>query len=224
MGKCACTILVPLRLYYFCCCMRLIDLTGQKFGRLTVIERAESENGQTRWLCECECGNKKAVISSHLQRGYTKSCGCLNREMVIDRNRKHGHRGDRIYYIWCAMKRRCCVSSSPKYDYYGGRGITVCEEWLHDFQAFYDWAVANGYRDDLTIDRIDNDKGYSPDNCRWVTNKEQQNNKRNVRELTYNGKTQTISQWANETKIPHKKIWSRISRLHWSVEKALTTK
>ena len=202
---------------------RLQNLTGLRFGRLTVICRAENKGRQTAWLCKCDCGNKKEVMSSHLIRGLTKSCGCLSVEALVSRNEKHGHRRERIYAVWSGIKARCHDEKNPRYKDYGGRGITVCAEWLNDFQAFYDWAMANGYTDNLTIDRKDNNKGYSPDNCRWATHKEQNDNRRCTLIITYNGTTQTLSMWANELKVPYKKLWSRLYRCGWTVERAFNT-
>lgn len=204
---------------------RIHDLTGEKFERLTVIERAENKNGRVAWLCNCECGKSVVVIAKDLKNGHTKSCGCLQREIATQRmamRKTHGKTNTRLYHIWHGIKERCCSVNYVHYKNYGGRGITVCDEWLHDFQAFYDWALANGYADNLTIDRIDNNKGYSPDNCRWVTMKEQQNNRRNNRLITYNGKTQTISQWSEEKNINKRTLIDRLNH-GWSTERALNT-
>ena len=165
---------------------KLIDLTGQRFGRLTVIERAGKDYiGQAMWRCRCDCGNVTVVAGGNLRTGNTKSCGCYGHELTIGgyRSRTHGGTCDggkrtRLYRIWRAMKTRCYNLNAQNYKDYGGRGITICPEWLHDFVAFRDWALSHGYRDDLSIDRIDNDKGYSPDNCRWATAKEQRANQR----------------------------------------------
>ena len=136
---------------------------------------------------------------------------------------KHGKKHTRLYNIWCNMKKRCYNKNFTYYSNYGGRGIEVCDEWKNDFQAFYDWSMNNGYNDLLTIDRIDNDKGYSPENCRWVTRKVQNSNSRNCHYLEYKGETHTISEWAELVDIPMKTIHLRITRLKWSVERALTT-
>lgn len=195
-----------------------MDLTGQKFGRLTVMnllsERAK--NGMKIYKCLCDCGNYVNVRYGNLTSGNTKSCGCFNSDYSSKRNSTH----TRLYKIYYNMKTRCYNKNATRYADWGGRGITICEEWLDDFMSFYDWAINNGYHDSLTIDRIDNNKGYSPDNCRWITNKEQSNNRRNNILLTYNHVTKTIKEWANDLGINYYTVIGRYHR-NWSDEECL---
>lgn len=159
---------------------KLEDKRGKRYGKLTVLNRVDNKrqkNGKTQvyWLCQCACGNTTIVRSTCLNSGNTTSCGCnLNKPI-------HNHSRDRIYRIWCSMKQRCNNSKSAWYSYYGGRGIKVCDEWngRHSFVKFYEWAMNNGYNDELTIDRINNDGNYEPSNCHWITVKEQLKNRRN---------------------------------------------
>ena len=156
----------------------LIDLTGHRFGRLTVVKRVGTKKSFAVWLCQCDCGKTATLPSAYLRTGQTRSCGCLAHDVLVARNTSHGGSYSRLYRIWHGMRQRCTDPNSSNYENYGGRGITVCDEWMHDFAAFQKWALANGYHEDLTIDRINNDSGYRPDNCRWATRHEQRLNQR----------------------------------------------
>ena len=152
----------------------LIDLTGKKFGRLKVIERADGK----RWHCQCDCGNKTISDGYQLRKGLAQSCGCYHKEISGEKHRKHGYTKTRLYRIYYKMKERCYKPTNDNYKYYGGLGITICKEWLEDFSVFKDWALSHGYEENLTIDRINNELGYMPSNCRWITIQEQQRNRR----------------------------------------------
>lgn len=204
---------------------KLIDLTGQRFGRLTVIERVENAPNRARqWLCLCDCGKETIVVSSSLNSGRTRSCGCLSiqkaSERIVSLSTTHGRSKTRLYSIWCGMKNRCKNTTHQAYSNYGGRGITVCEDWLNDFNAFYDWAMENGYQDDLSIDRTDNDKGYSPENCRWRTAKEQNQNKSTNMVLEIDGVSKPLPTWCDEYNIKRRTVQDRLDR-GWTPEEAL---
>lgn len=196
--------------------MNLIDLTGQRFGRLVVKERAANIGRQTAWLCICDCGKEKVVQGWNLKSGQCSSCGCYASEVWATKCRKiattHGQSYTRLYTTWIGMKQRCYYTKHKHFQDYGGRGITVCDEWKNDFEAFYEWAMGNGYSDTLTIDRIDVNGCYSPTNCRWVTYKTQNSNTRANRLLTLNGETHTLSEWSSLTGIPRSTITNRIKR------------
>lgn len=194
---------------------RLIDLTGKRFGRLTVIKRLSEKNGSPTWLCLCDCGNMKVIGGNFLRNGTSTSCGCLVKI--------HGGTKSRLYHIWLGMKSRCYNPKNYRFDDYGNRGITVCDKWKYNFNAFSKWAKENGYRDDLSIDRIDNNGNYCPENCRWATPKEQANNRRNNLFITYKGERHTLSEWALILNMSFSTLAHRLYKNHWTVEKAFST-
>lgn len=193
-----------------------LDLTGQRFGRLVALKKSERTDAKrnTWWICQCDCGNIKEVRTSCLIHGYAKSCGCYNREKAREHGRqmmtKHGWYGTRVYNIWCSIVDRCSNPKCPQYHNYGGRGIKMCDEWRHHPELFCEWAMDNGYADNLTIDRIDANGNYEPSNCRWITNAEQQTNKRNNVLITYDGKTHCVAEWARALGVNQFNIYNRI--------------
>ena len=196
---------------------RFIDLTGQVFGRLTVIERDKSVDSDkgAYWICQCECGNIVSVKSYSLRSGATKSCGCLKRKqdkINLTKHYRHMMSGTRIYQEWQGMKGRCNNPHDPRYDRWGGRGIKVCDEWQNSFEAFYNWAMANGYKDDLTIDRIDNDGNYEPSNCRWATQQEQSRNRSSNIKITIGNSTRTLMEWCSIFNVNYKNVRDRYWR------------
>ena len=210
---------------------KLIDLTGQVYERLTVIKRVDdyispSGSHQVQWLCKCKCGKEVIVTGNNLKNGNSKSCGCYNRELLTKTNLTHNASNTRLYHIWICMKDRCYNPKNKKYKDYGGRGIIICDEWINDFEAFANWAYDNGYienvsRGECTIDRIDVNGNYCQQNCRWVNQKVQTNNKRNNHYITYNGETHTVTEWNNI--LGYKKgVLSRRIFSGWSIEDAFT--
>lgn len=187
------------------------NLIGRRFGKLIVLEDGGRDSIQNiLWLCQCDCGNKTLVRTPMLNSGRTKSCGCYREEVQRNRLETHGGRNSRLYRTWTNMKSRCFNSNTKSYQNYGARGITVCDEWLNDFQAFYEWSIKNGYSDELTLDRKNTYGNYEPNNCRWATAKQQQNNKRNNHIIEFEGETHTISEWAEIKGISARKIADRI--------------
>lgn len=199
-----------------------MNIIGKKFNRLTVLELFKKEqvylfNGKKNgfryfYTCLCDCGKITIVAKSHLLSGHTRSCGCISQ--------KHLKTNTRLFRIWNGIKGRCFNKNNNKFKNYGGRGISICDEWKNDFKTFYDWAMSNGYADNLTIDRIDNNGNYEPSNCRWVNQKVQQNNKSNSCFIEYNGKSLTLSQWAELYGLNYSTLKSRLS-YGWTIEKAL---
>lgn len=214
----------------FDCLSNCKDLTGLKFGRLTVIRRGEDYISEStrrpRWICKCDCGNNVLVVASNLVRGTTTSCGCYAREQLSLRRTSHGGwaNHERLYEVWANMRRRCQCKTCHNYDMYGGRGISVCDEW-QDYSVFRSWAYASGYDDnaefgECTIDRIDVNGNYEPSNCRWVNAKVQQNNKTSNIKVTYNGETHTLKEWSRLRNINYRTLYSRYKR-NWEIARML---
>lgn len=202
-----------------------IDLTGKQFGRLTVLNRVENNKSRnSRWLCQCNCGNKRVVLGHNLRWGTSMSCGCLIREITIKRSTKHGHYINKhrtpTYQSWCCMIQRCTNPNNKYYNDYGGRGITVCRKWMQ-FERFLE---DMGERPTLnrSLDRIDNHGDYNLENCRWATRSQQQRNKRTNCLITYDSKTQCLSAWSKDTGLSRQTIRYRLNH-NWSVKDTLIT-
>lgn len=189
-------------------------MIGKRFGRLLVIEEfGVDSRGEFQWVCRCDCGNVTHPIKgSVLRTGKSQSCGCLEKELKSARSSTHRKSQTRLYNIWSCMKGRCFSKGHPAFSSYGGRGIAVCDEWKNNFQAFYDWAMSNGYSDELTIDRIDVNGDYCPENCRWISISEQQHNKRCNVVIAFNGESHTLKQWSEITGINYKTLHQRYSK------------
>lgn len=216
------------------CAKRLIrpskkNLEGQRFGKLTVIrflEPNEREHPHREWLCQCDCGNQCQVGGNKLISGATTSCGCRVVERIGNLNRKYQHTNKRLYSVWQSVLSRCYAPNSREYANYGGRGIDVCPAWRDPntgFDVFYDWAVKSGYDFDAkhgacTIDRIDVNAGYSPDNCRWISNTEQQNNKRGNILLEYRGEIHTMAEWSDMLGVPYSTLRYHIQQKHRTLD------
>lgn len=200
-----------------------IDLSNRKFGMLKVIERVENgKDGATRYLCECKCGKRKIIRSKHLKSGAIQDCGCMKSARTSERNFKHGDCRARLYNIWIKMRNRCSNPKCKDWNSYGGRGIKVCSEWQESYFAFRDWAYANGYDESKSIDRIDVNNGYSPENCRWADDIAQANNKRSNHVITYQGEKMSLADAARLAAVPYDTLKRRIS-CGWDVEKAVDT-
>lgn len=202
-------------------------MTGMKFGRLTVVGFGVSsvrKNGRhnATFNCLCDCGSTVTVDAARLKNGNTTSCGCKQLELISSLNKTHGKSKTRLYGIWERIKQRCNNQNTDCYKYYGARGIQMCDEWMNSYEKFEEWAICNGYGEQLTIDRINTNDSYCPKNCRWVSRKVQANNRRPNRMISYRGKTQTLAAWSSETGIQRQTIIRRIDGLGWSVEDALT--
>jgi hypothetical protein len=196
-----------------------IDLTGKQFERLFVIDRAGNNiDGRARWNCKCKCGTIITVLGKELRSGHTKSCGCYKRDKALITSTTHNMSHTRIFNIWSLMLSRCVGVKNKNY---GGRGISVCDKWLH-FDSFYKWSMNNGYSKNLSIDRIDNNGNYDPYNCRWTDRKTQANNTRRNHIISYGGETKTLAQWSDSLNIKYSILEARLNRYKWTIKRAFT--
>ena len=194
---------------------RWVDLTGRRFNKLIVVEKAYKNGYFVYWRCKCDCGNETIVYSGNLTGGVTRSCGCYNKERIKEANVTHGDSDTRLYSIYLGMKNRCYNKNEPAYNRYGGRGIKVCDEWREKgtgFVSFKQWALKNGYSDKLTIDRIDVNGNYEPSNCRWADIYTQANNKRSNRYFIYNGVKKSMAEWSKDLGISYSVIQYGLSK------------
>lgn len=196
------------------------DLTGKTYNMLTVIKRLpNNSSGATVWECQCECGRITKVRSSNLKNGNVKSCGCLKHRST---STTHNKSNTKLYGIWNAMKQRCYNPNYHAYKNYGGRGIIICDDWVNSFNNFYNWAINNGYQEGLSIERINVDDNYYPNNCTWITLAQQAQNRRSCHMFCYNNKKQNLTQWCNELGLDYKLVHNRIFKLNWSFERAIS--
>lgn len=195
---------------------------GRQYGNLTIIEFVKKTSGNHLiYTCLCTCGTVKDIHLSNLQGGRTSSCGCLHRRIISETHRTHGESDTRLYTVWGNMKSRCENSNVDSYQYYGDKGISICKEWCDDFTTFKDWADSSGYAENLSIDRIDNDKGYLPENCRWVDGKTQSRNRDYAWFVTIGGVRRHAKDWCEINEINYKTAHARKSR-GWSEVDAVT--
>ena len=195
---------------------KMEDLTGNAYGKLSILEFAYTYKGHSYWLCRCECGGHTVARGSHLKTGNVSSCGCKKG------NTTHGESKTRLYTIWHNMKERCQNPKATEYRRYGGRGIAVCTEW-EKYETFREWALSHGYAPNLSIDRKDNEGNYAPSNCRWATAREQANNTSKTRLLEFGGEIHSVTEWARKLGINQSTLSMRLNKYGWSAEKALTT-
>jgi len=209
---------------------------GIKINELTIIGFEKIQRGRStcwNWICRCSCGTIKSIPPLRVLNGNTTSCGCLKRNRIIEYNNtekiKHGYarsgkNRNRLYTIWCGVKSRCLNVKSHDYENYGGRGISICDEWKNSFEAFKEWATNSGYNDTLSLDRIDVNKSYCPENCRWSTAKEQQRNKQKTEKYNYKGKLATLSEISEDCGVKYGTLYQRVKHYGWSLEDAVSVK
>ena len=189
---------------------------GDVYGNWTILEvLPKIKNHHQMFKCQCKCGTIKELDGFNVINGKTTSCGCIRNQMLKDRMTTHGQTKTRLHIIWCGIKERCYNPNSQAYSNYGGRGIKMCQEWIDDYMNFYNWSIKNGYDEILTIDRIDVNGNYEPNNCRWINTKDQSNNRRTNLKFTYNNKTQTLMQWCEEYNLDYRMILARVHNPKW---------
>lgn len=201
-----------------------IDMKDKRINMLTVLYRAESKNGRTMWHCRCDCGKEIDVWYAHLKKGQY-SCGCVKRRLISEKKKTHGKSDTKLFDVWRHMRERCYKKYHKSYKDYGGRGIKVCDEWENNFNAFYEWAIVNGYDENApfmqcTLDRIDVNGNYEPSNCRFISIKEQCNNRRNNHFIEYNGEMHTIAQWSEIIGVSYGALYQRLKN-GWSIGETL---
>lgn len=209
-----------------------LDLIGQIFGRLTVIgldhkkqkinKKGIKDGFKYFYKCQCECGNICIIDRNSLRFKRTQSCGCIKNELWLEARTTHNHSKTKLYNVWCGIKRRCYNTHQKSYKDYGAKGIIMCDEWLNDFQTFYYWALGNGYKEGLSIDRINTKGNYEPLNCRWIDKKGQARNKTTNINIEYGGQTKCLSEWATLLGVGRSTLKKRLNN-GWGVEKAFTT-
>lgn len=200
---------------------KFIDISGEKFHMLTVVERVQNtDRGMPMFRCICDCGNETIVRGSNLKSGAVKSCGCLKR---ISHSTTHNMSKSKIYRIWAGMKNRCYNKNAKPYKRYGGRGVLVCDEWLDSFENFYGWAIASGYEEGLTIERIDNNGNYAPNNCKWIPLGRQASNRSRNKSIKYKGEVHNLAEWCRKLGISYSLVHNRINKLGWTFEQAVET-
>ena len=204
------------------------EYIGKRYAHLLILEEYPTKSNEMRKVvCQCDCGNITVVQFNNLIHGHTKSCGCLKK--IVKPTLKHGKTETRLYNVWSNIRERCFCSTNTSYPNYGGRGITLCDEWASDFTNFERWAFENGYDEnapygECTLDRIDVNGNYEPSNCRWTNAKQQCNNKRNNRWITYNGETHTVAEWARKLDMNYVTLFNRLFKRNWTIEDSLTIK
>lgn len=207
------------------------DLTGKIFSQLKVIKRHDVKSKKIRWLCVCDCGIETLVSGTHLITSHTTSCGCHRRKQLNIANTKHGLRKTRLYNIWAHINQRCLNSKNKNYIYYGGRGISICDEWKNSFEAFNNWALKNGYENHLTIERKNVNGNYSPENCSWATTQEQSVNTRKTHRITFRGEVLNTTQLKERYGCNRNTLYIYIKQgkdvkpyIEWSINRMLTKK